>query len=194
MHAKYKVALSAAALVVAGVAVAASFSTALEATNTTEFCTSCHSMQWVKAEWERSAHYSNASGVRAECHHCHVPHPLPAKLHAKLMAAKDVWHEILGTIDDEEKFEAHRWTMANRVWRKMEQSDSRECKSCHQFEAMDFGEQDKTARKKHKRAHAEGEYCIECHKGVAHKKPKKPRRRADGAPPDSAHSARHHRS
>ena len=182
MAARYKAVLSAAALIAVGAVAVTGFSTTLEATNTTEFCTSCHSMQWVKAEWEQSMHYSNASGVRAECRDCHVPHPLPSKLHAKMMAAKDVWHEILGTIDTQEKFEAHRWTMANRVWRKMEQSDSRECKSCHLFEAMDFGEQDKTARKKHKRAHAEGETCIECHKGVAHKRPKKPRRVSDVSP------------
>ena len=48
----------------------------LEQTNTTEFCTSCHSMQWVKEEWMESVHYKNASGVRAECADCHVPHSL----------------------------------------------------------------------------------------------------------------------
>ena len=176
MQTKHKVVLLAAASVVVGVVAAGGFSTTLEATNTTEFCTSCHSMQWVKAEWEESAHFSNVGGIRAQCQDCHVPNPLVPKLHAKMMAAKDVWHEILGTIDSREKFEAHRWEMANRVWRKMEASGSRECKSCHQFEAMDLGEQDKTARKKHKRAHAEGENCIACHKGVAHKRPKKPRR------------------
>ena len=149
------------ALVVSGVIASAGFSTVLEATNTTEFCTSCHSMQWVKAEWMKSAHYSNPSGVRTECHDCHVPHPTLPKLHAKLLAAKDVWHEILGTIDTEEKFEAHRWKMANRVWEKMHASDSRECRSCHTAAAMDLAEQTRTARKKHKRAEAEGVTCIE---------------------------------
>lgn len=159
----------------AGIITAASTSSTLEATNSTEFCTSCHSMQWVTAEWEASIHYSNASGIQAQCQDCHVPNPLAPKLHAKLMAAKDVWHEILGTIDTKEKFEAHRWNMATRVWEKMESSYTRECKSCHQFEAMDFELQDKTARRKHIRAHSEDGNCIECHTGVAHKKPRKPR-------------------
>lgn len=166
------------ALFAAGIITTFGTSATLEATNTTEFCTSCHSMQWVKAEWEASIHYANASGIRAQCQDCHVPNPLAPKLHAKLMAAKDVWHEILGTIDSEEKFEAHRWRMANRVWGKMESSYTRECQSCHLFEAMDLDLQDKTARKKHRRAqraHSEGANCIECHKGVAHKKPKKPK-------------------
>lgn len=143
-------------------------------TNTTEFCTSCHSMQWVQEEWMESYHYKNASGVRAGCSDCHVPHSLGPKLYAKVMAAKDVWGEIMGTIDTEEKFEAHRWKMANRVWAKMEATDSRECRSCHAFDAMDLTEQEKTSRKKHNRAQEQGKTCIECHKGVAHEEPSEP--------------------
>ena len=166
--------IAAIALAAAGFIAAAGFSTALEATNTTEFCTSCHSMQWVEAEWMESLHYSNPSGVRAECSDCHVPHPIGPKLVAKLLAAKDVWHEIKGTIDTEEKFEAHRWAMANRVWAKMMKTDSRECRNCHVAEAMDLAEQSRTARRKHRRAKKEGRTCIECHQGVAHKEPIEP--------------------
>lgn len=158
-----------------GVAFSIGSSKTLEATNTTEFCTSCHSMQWVKEEWMDSMHYSNASGVRAGCPDCHVPHSLGPKLYAKVMAAKDVWGEIMGTIDTKDKFEQHRWTMANRVWAKMEATDSRECRDCHAFDAMDLSEQEKQSRKKHKKAEARGETCIECHKGVAHKTPRKPK-------------------
>ena len=165
---------SAVALIVAGFVGAAGFSVTLEATNTTEFCTSCHSMQWVKAEWMKTAHYSNPSGVRAECHHCHVPHPMGAKLYAKVMAAKDVWHEIRATIDSKEKFESYRWTMANRVWAKMLATDSRECRHCHTAEAMDLKEQSRLARKKHRRSEEEGRTCIECHQGIVHKEPIEP--------------------
>ena len=159
----------------AGLITAGAFTSTLEATNTTEFCTSCHSMQWVEAEWKESVHYSNIQGIRAQCHDCHVPKQFGLKMHAKLMAAKDVWHEILGTIDSKEKFEAHRWTMANKVWDKLDSSYATTCQSCHQFQAMDVDEQDKTARRKHERAHTEGENCISCHTGVAHKTPRKPK-------------------
>ena len=37
-----------------GVAFSIGSSTAIQATNTVEFCTSCHSMQWVKEEWMES--------------------------------------------------------------------------------------------------------------------------------------------
>ena len=52
-------------------------------------------------------------------------------------------NEILGTIDDEEKFEHHRWQMANAVWDRMKATDSRECQSCHTIAAMDLKEQDR---------------------------------------------------
>tara|TARA_Y100000022_G_scaffold153370_1_gene135315 strand:- start:55 stop:600 length:546 start_codon:yes stop_codon:yes gene_type:complete len=147
------------------------FNVTLEATNTTEFCTSCHSMQWNKQEWMESVHYKNASGVRAECKDCHVPHPMGAKLYAKFMAAKDIWGEITGTIDTKEKFENHRWTMANKVWDKHRETNSRECKSCHIFDAFSKEEQDRIAYRKHKRALKQNIACIECHKGVAHMAP-----------------------
>ena len=87
----------------------------------------------------------------------------------KSMAAKDVWGEIMGTIDSLKKnLKQHRWEMANRVWAKMEATNSRECRSCHTFEAMDLSEQEKISRKKHKKAEERGKTCIDCHKGVAH--------------------------
>lgn len=143
-------------------------------TNATEFCTSCHSQGIPFAEYKKSLHYTNMSGVRAGCADCHVPKPLGPKLMAKVMAAKDVYHEILGTIDTPEKFESRRWMMANRVWDKMRATDSRECRGCHTFDAMSLDSQAKTARKKHKRAQENGETCIECHKGIAHEEPIEP--------------------
>lgn len=157
-----------------GVIITMGFSTVTEKTNTTEFCTSCHSMQWVTQEWKESYHYKNASGVRAECADCHVPHSFGPMLHAKIIAAKDVWGEMTGVINTKEKFENHRWTMANRVWGKMRATDSRECRSCHAFEFMDTSEQAKFSRKKHLKAQELGKTCIDCHKGIAHEEPENP--------------------
>ncbi len=164
-------------ILILGFALAFASNETLESTNTTEFCTSCHSMQWVQEEWMESVHYSNIYGVRAECSDCHVPHSTGPKLVAKLRAAKDVWHEIRGTIDDEEKFEQHRWQMANAVWDRMKATGSRECKSCHTVAAMDLKEQDRSARKKHKKIvkGTSEKTCIDCHKGVAHEMPKEPK-------------------
>lgn len=172
--------LTALILLGVGFALAGTSSMTLESTNQTEFCTSCHSMQWVQEEWMESAHYLNVSGVRTNCSDCHVPHETGPKLVAKLRAARDVWGEIRGTIDTEEKFEHHRWEMANRVWDRMKANDSSECQSCHTPEAMDLDEQDRSARKKHKKIVAgnSDKTCIDCHKGVAHEVPKEPAQEA----------------
>ncbi len=143
-------------------------------TNTLEFCTSCHTMQQNLIEYKETAHYKNHAGVRAICSDCHVPKTTLAEFWAKLYAARDVYHEIIGTIDTPEKFEKHRWEMANRVWDIMKSTDSRECRSCHSWDAMMFIDQDKSASKKHQLAKEEGKTCIDCHKGIAHEEPDKP--------------------
>ena len=44
------------------------FNTAMEATNTLDFCISCHEMEEnVYREYTKTIHYTNRSGVRAAC-------------------------------------------------------------------------------------------------------------------------------
>ena len=143
-------------------------------TNRMEFCISCHSMKINYEEYKKTLHYKNAIGVQATCADCHVPKDFFPKLYAKLMAAKDVYHEIMGTVDTKEKYEKRRWYMANAVWEKMRATDSRECRSCHDYENMDLSEQDRLARKKHTRAPLQGKTCIDCHSGIAHTEPLEP--------------------
>ena len=158
----------------AGVIAAGLFNIGLAFTNEMDFCTSCHSMKINLEEYKETTHYKSASGVRATCSDCHVPKAFGPKMVAKVLAYKDVLHEILGTIDTPEKYEAHRWDMASRVWAKMKASDSRECRSCHEWDQMDLAEQDRSARKRHSRAVDEGKTCIDCHKGIAHEEPDEP--------------------
>jgi cytochrome c-type protein NapC len=164
----------AGALLAVGTGGLAAVDFGVAATNSTEFCVSCHSMQNNFEEYKQSIHYRNASGVRAGCSDCHVPRALGAKLAAKITAAKDVWHEFKGTIDTPEKFEARRWTLANRVWTKMKATDSRECRGCHDFTSMDLDVQDSMAAKKHAKAPLRGKTCIDCHTGIAHHEPEPP--------------------
>ena len=163
------VAAFAGGVIFAGVA-----SEVIHQTNVNEFCVSCHSMTTVNEEYMASIHYKNAAGVQATCADCHVPEPLGPLLAAKIIASKDVYHEIAGTIDTLEKFEARRWKLANMVWDKMEATDSRECRICHGFEHMDHDAQGRKVSRRHTRAEKAGKTCIECHKGVAHKEPLPP--------------------
>ena len=158
----------------AGILFAGVFNIGLSETNKLEFCTSCHSMQVNFKEYKETVHYQNTSGVRAVCADCHVPKAFGPKIVAKLLAYKDVLHEILGTLDTKKKYEAHRWEMANRVWARMKATNSRECRSCHDFSQMDLSEQSRIARKRHSDAVDRGLTCIDCHKGIAHEEPDEP--------------------
>ncbi len=160
---------------IAGIIFWGGFNTGMEMTNTMGFCISCHEMRDnVYKEYKETVHFKNASGVRVSCSDCHVPRPWIHKIVRKIKASKELFHKALGTIDTPEKFEKHRWVMANRVWDQMKATDSRECRNCHSFEGMDLSEQDRSARKRHGRAVDEGKTCIDCHKGLAHEEPDKP--------------------
>lgn len=149
----------------------AGFVTAIEWTNRTEFCVSCHSMKQNFAEYKESIHYVNRTGAHAQCSDCHVPKALGPKLVRKVMAVNDIISEIKGTIDTPEKLEAMRPVLAERVWKYMADSDSRECRSCHSYDSMSTAKQTTAAKRKHPEAAMEGKTCIACHKGVAHKLP-----------------------
>lgn len=157
---------------IGGVVFWGGFNTFMEYTNTLRFCVSCHEMdQLVYQEYKKTIHYTNRTGVRVICSDCHVPKEWMPKLIRKIQATNELFHKILGSIDTPEKFEAKRLEMAEHVWASMEATDSRECRNCHSFEAMDFGKQRRRVRKIHPEAMREGKTCIDCHKGIAHKLP-----------------------
>ena len=147
------------------------FNTAMEATNTLEFCVSCHEMR-VYQEYKQTIHYSNRTGVRAICSDCHVPKDWSHKMVRKIQASAELWGKLMGTIDTKEKFEANRLRLAEHEWARMKSVDSRECRNCHSFEGMDAEKQKLRAAKMHKIAQDEKQTCIDCHKGIAHHKPK----------------------
>lgn len=156
---------------VAGIVFWGGFNTAMEASNTLVFCTSCHEMRDnVYQEYLPTIHYSNRTGVRATCSDCHVPDPWVHKVVRKIKATNELYHWALGHVDTPEKFDAKRLVMAKRVWKAMKESDSRECRNCHNFESMNPEKQKPRARKQHLLGFEKGHTCIDCHKGVAHKK------------------------
>ncbi|MDX1626550.1 MAG: NapC/NirT family cytochrome c [Wenzhouxiangellaceae bacterium] len=144
-------------------------------TSTLEFCRSCHEMEaFVFPEYLESSHYSNASGVRAECADCHVPEGIVSKTQAKIRATfNEVPSHILGKIDTQEKFNEHKLELAERVWARMQASDSRACRNCHSYDAMSEEMQDRSARRRHSAEYREatGKTCIDCHKGIVHSLP-----------------------
>ena len=157
---------------IAGILFWGGFNTGMEATNTLEFCVSCHEMRDnVYQEYKQTIHYSNRTGVRAVCSDCHVPRDWTHKIIRKVQASKELYGKVMGTIATKEKFEAKRLELARNEWKRMKAADSRECRNCHSFDGMNTEVQKTRARKQHEMAVEDKKTCIDCHKGIAHKKP-----------------------
>ncbi|WP_299233831.1 pentaheme c-type cytochrome TorC [uncultured Halomonas sp.] len=156
----------------AGIVFWGGFNTAMEYTNTEEFCISCHEMEDnVYQELQSTVHWSNRTGVRAICSDCHVPHDWTAKIARKMQASKEVWGAIFGTIDTPEKFEAKRLELAQHEWARFKANGSLECRSCHDYNSMDWDRMSDEARRFMKPAAERDQSCVDCHKGIAHKLP-----------------------
>jgi len=156
----------------AGILFWGAFHWALEVTNTEAFCISCHEMRDnVFKEYQSTVHYQNRTGVRATCPDCHVPREWHYKIVRKIRASNELLHNILGTIDTPEKFNAKRIELAEHEWARMKSTDSRECRNCHHYDYMDYSEQGRRANDQHSKGFSEGKSCIDCHKGIAHALP-----------------------
>jgi cytochrome c-type protein NapC len=148
------------------------FNTAMEESNRLEFCISCHEMRdTVYQEYKQSIHYSNRTGVRAICADCHVPREWFPKVKRKIQATNELYGKVMGTIDTQEKFEARRLELARHEWARFKANDSLECRNCHSFDGMNTEVQKQRARKQHEVAREDNMTCIDCHKGIAHRKP-----------------------
>ena len=171
--AKYSLAGLLAVGFISGIVFWGGFNTALEATNSLQFCISCHEMRdTVYQESQQTIHFKNRTGVRATCPDCHVPRDWTHKIARKMRASFEVWGKITGVVDTPQKFEANRMRLATDEWARMEKSGSRECRNCHAFDAMNAAKQKPSAQKNHAKAQQEGKICIDCHKGIAHLLPK----------------------
>lgn len=158
---------------IAGIIFWGGFNTAMEATNTEQFCTGCHEMNDnVFAELKTTIHYNNRSGVRAVCSDCHVPHEWTDKIARKMQASKEVWGKVFGTINTREKFLDKRLELAKHEWARLKANDSLECRNCHQYDSMDLTRQAPRAAWIHQNYLGTGKNtCIDCHKGIAHHLP-----------------------
>lgn len=142
-------------------------------TSTESFCISCHEMRDnAFYEYRETIHDENRTGVRATCSDCHVPREPFAMLVRKVRASAELYHHfVTGKIDTPEKYEEHRYDLAKRVWTRMKQTDSRECRNCHDESAMSEFEQSERAQERHAEARENNQTCIDCHYAIAHFEP-----------------------
>ena len=158
---------------IAGIIFWGGFNWSMELTNTESFCISCHEMnENVFQEYKKSIHNQNPAGVRATCPDCHVPKKWIHKVVRKVRATNELYHWAKGSIDTREKFVEKRPELASHVWEVMQQTDSRECRNCHDDHSMARDKQSLKAGKLHELSIDWGMTCIQCHQGIAHTPPK----------------------
>lgn len=156
-----------------------SFEYTVKASSDMDFCLSCHEMKAFVYDdyYKESPHFSNRSGVRVECEDCHVPKEFFPKMLVKIRASLiEVPGHLTGRISTQEKFDAYKPEMAQRVIDRMRDTDSRECRNCHSYDAMVAELQGRQAQRRHSLEYRQesGETCIDCHQGVAHSLPEFP--------------------
>ena len=162
-------------LVVIGAALVVAGAAGLAWTETEEFCTGCHEMRDnVYAQYKGTIHDQNRAGVRAICSDCHVPKEPVALIKRKMAATFELIGHFRGVIDTKEKFEKERTELAHHVWKRMKETDSLECRNCHDAKHMDPSLQSEKAQSRHEKMKTEGKTCIDCHFGIAHKEPEGP--------------------
>ena len=54
---------------------------------------------------------------------------------------------------------------------RMKETDSRECRGCHDGQSFDYAKQSRRAAEVHQEGLNAGQTCIDCHKGIAHQLP-----------------------
>jgi len=158
--------------IIIGILIWGGFNWGLAASNSEEFCVSCHEHQQSFNELQETVHYINRTGVRATCADCHIPrgwkHMVPVKISATI---HELSAKMKGTITTPEEFEANRLRMAMLEWKRMKENGSRECKNCHKPLNMDLSKQEPRSADRHERASEKGLVCIDCHKGISHHLP-----------------------
>lgn len=143
----------------------------LHATSTTEFCISCHEMNDnIFESYKQSVHYSNHSGVRAECSDCHMPREFFPKIGRKIEASRELWGNITGIISTPEKYDERRPHMVEVEHARMASNNFQVCRNCHNFESQ---KSDLNVAKAHLMLIENKTACIDCHQSPGHKPPQR---------------------
>lgn len=170
--ARYSVLAVLAVGLAAGIVSVVAFEITMTATNTEQFCTSCHEMRDNPGMLLKgTTHFKNKSGVRPTCSDCHVPREFIPKMIRKIEASREVWGKITGIIDTPEKYAAHAPKMKEREINRLKANDSQECRNCHDVNQMLFSVQTAKAQEYHQAVENQGKTCIDCHAGLTHTPP-----------------------
>lgn len=145
------------------------FNTSFASKYTQEFCTNCHiDEEKTPQGLKQTIHHARHGDVPADCLDCHVINPLAHKISHEVLASNEFLYKLIGTIDNVEQLEKKRLRLSKKIWMKMKENDSENCRVCHTVESMSPEFQKPKAQEQHLSAFTSGATCIDCHKGIAH--------------------------
>ncbi len=138
------------------------------AISTKSFCSSCHSMTYVRQELEKSDHYA-ALGADPGCKDCHIPQGF-ANIHLALQThvldgARELYLEFTRDYSTKKKFNKRRLEMAHYARMNLKRWDSITCRACHKNPRPPG----KSAKAAHRKMEIEGATCIDCHQNLVHR-------------------------
>lgn len=139
-------------------------------TSTEAFCTSCHTMVLQAGDpyYQRSAHRSNAKGVRPSCGDCHIPTTnwfFETYVHVT-SGVRDAFVELTNNFDDPKTWEARRAGLEQETLAKLRRWDSITCRSCHDASAIQPKSDD--GKQAHATLRQGGVTCVDCHVNLVH--------------------------
>jgi nitrate/TMAO reductase-like tetraheme cytochrome c subunit len=166
------------AFVVVGIVLVAFTNRAVNWSSSDKFCgTTCHSMTWVNAAYQRGPHYINNVGVRASCGECHIPYDsghATAIEYVQLLlfkadrGAKDFWYEAHKRIATQEEWAKRRPALGSEFESYLTKHNYITCRGCHSLSSFG-GPRSHMKLVIHQGLVNEDSYnCLQCHANVGH--------------------------
>jgi nitrate/TMAO reductase-like tetraheme cytochrome c subunit len=165
-------------LVIVGIVLVALTNHAVNWSSSDRFCgTTCHSMTWVNAAYQRGPHYINNVGIRASCGDCHIPYDsghATAVEYVKLLlfkadrGVKDFWYESQKSIATKEEWEKRRLALGENFENYLTQHNYITCRGCHSL--LSFGGPNSHMKLviHQGMVKADSYNCLECHANIGH--------------------------
>lgn len=160
--------LSVLAGIIVGLVLMMVIGSSLNKTTTSDYCMSCHYHEQADADWKKSNHYLNKSGVVTDCSECHLPPKEDGYLKywmAKTkIGAKDIWTKM---VKDKDEID---WEAKKDLEYATKIVYNESCEKCHENLFPEGISDDGITAHLHYEENAEklDLQCISCHLNAGH--------------------------
>jgi len=137
------------------------FAGTVVATESNEFCISCHELDYAYTGWERSSHGYNSVGIVAECVDCHVPPQLLDLTFSKVDSLNELYSHWFKPSSDPFWWQQNLAHMRARAHERMKDDN---CVRCHEWRFAPSSPEGQIA---HATAPATTR-CVQCHQNFVH--------------------------